>query len=70
MVRILVSRVFDDGTQYIEGACVAADVAGLPTSGIVTGSRFIVVDTGDEYRFAEGESAQWYKTKAGPTPVG
>ena len=68
MVRILVSRVFDDGTQYIEAAGLSRDTK--PSSGIVTGSRFIAVDTGDEYRFAEGESAQWYKTKAGPTPEG
>lgn len=67
MVRILEERTFVDGKKYIEGACVATDVAGLPTSGIVTGSKMTVADSGDVYMFAEGDSPAWTKIAAGPT---
>ena len=70
MVRILEERTFVDGKKYIEGACVANDVAGLPTSGIVTGSKMTVADSGDVYMFAEGESPAWTKIAAGPTADG
>ena len=70
MIRILVDRLFADGKHYIEGACVAADVAGLPTAGIVTGSKMQIADSGDEYTFAEGDSPAWNKTKSGPTVEG
>ena len=67
MIRILVDRLFEGGKHYIEGACVAADVDGLPTTGIITGSKMEIADTGDEYTFAEGDSPAWNKTKSGPT---
>ena len=67
MIRILYERVYSDGMKLIEGACVDADVTDLPTSGIVTGSRFICADSGDEYMFAEGDSPAWGKIVAGPT---
>lgn len=67
MIRILVDRLFADGKHYIEGACVDAEVSGLPTSGIVTGSKMECADSGDEYRFAEGDSPSWNKTKSGST---
>ena len=67
MVRILEERTFVDGKKYIEGACVATDVAGLPMSGIVTGSKMTVADSGDMYMFAEGGSPAWTKIAAGPT---
>ena len=70
MVRYLVERAFADGKKYVEGACVAADVAGLPTSGLVTGSKMTVADSGDVYMFAEGDSPAWTKIAAGPTPEG
>ena len=70
MLRILVDRAYNEDKRYIEGACVAADVAGLPTSCIVTGSKVTVADTGDEYMFAEGDVPAWNKVKAGPTPEG
>jgi hypothetical protein len=70
VVRILEERTFVDGKKYIEGACVAADVAGLPTSGIVTGSKMTVADSGDVYMFAEGDSPAWTKIAAGPTADG
>ena len=70
MVRYLVERAFMDGKKYVEGACVAADVAGLPTTGLVTGSKMTVADSGDVYMFAEGDSPAWTKIAAGPTPEG
>ena len=70
MIRILNERIVADGVKYIEGACVAADVAGLPTSGLVTGSKMTVADSGDVYMFAEGDSPAWTKIAAGPTPEG
>lgn len=70
MVRYLVERTFVDGKKYVEGACVAADVAGLPTTGLVTGSKMTVADNGDVYMFAEGDSPAWTKIAAGPTPEG
>ena len=70
MVRYLVERTFVDGKKYVEGACTAADVAGLPTSGLVTGSKMTVADSGDVYMFAEGDNPAWTKIAAGPTPEG
>ena len=70
VVRILEERTFVDGKKYIEGACVATDVAGLPTSGIVTGSKMTVADSGDVYMFAEGDSPAWNKIAAGPAVDG
>lgn len=68
MIRILEQRVFEDGKLYIEGACVDADVSDLPTSGIVTGSRFTCADSGDVYMFAEDDTTPaWSKIVAGPT---
>ena len=70
MVRILAEHTFVDGKKYIEGACVAADVAGLPTAGLVTGSKMTVADSGDVYMFAEGDSPAWTKIAAGPAAEG
>lgn len=70
MIRILESRVFGDGLSYIKGACVAADVATLPTTGIITGSKMTVADSGDVYMFAEGDSPAWSKIQAGPPAEG
>ena len=67
MIRVLNERIFGDGKKFIEGACVAADVAGLPTSGLVTGSKMTVADSGDVYMFAEGDAPAWTKIAAGPT---
>ena len=67
MIRILNVRIFEAGMTYIEGACVAADVPNLPTTGIVTGSKMTVADSGDVYMFAEGDSPAWNKIAAGPT---
>lgn len=67
MIRILNERVYSDGLKLIEGACVDADVTDLPTSGIVTGSRFTCADTGDVYMFYEDNTTPaWAKIQAGP----
>lgn len=66
MIRILNERVFADGLKYIEGACAAADVATLPTAGLVTGSKMTVADSGDVYMLAEGDTPAWNKIAAGP----
>ena len=66
MVRILVERIISGNMKYIEGACVHDDTK--PTTGIVTGSRMIEADTGDEYMFYEDASTPaWNKIKAGYT---
>lgn len=66
MIRILVDRLFSDNAHYIEAAGLSTDSAGLPTSGIITGSKFTEADTGDVYMFAEGDSPAWNKIQSGP----
>lgn len=59
MVRILNDQVYQDEKHYIEAAGLSTDTK--PTAGIVTGSVFVEVDTGDGYLFAEGDSPEWVK---------
>ena len=59
MVRILKDQVFQDGKHYIEAAGLSTD--SKPTAGIVTGSVFVEVDTGDGYLFKEADSPEWVK---------
>lgn len=59
MIRILKDDLYQDGKHYIEGACIHDDTK--PTSGIVTGSLMLEVDTGDVYAFQEGDSPAWNK---------
>ena len=65
LIRILKDRLFIGDVHYIEAAGLSTDTK--PTSGIITGSKFTEVDTGDEYMFAEGDSPSWNKVKSGPT---
>jgi hypothetical protein len=62
MVRILKDQVFQDEKHYIEAAGISTD--SKPTSGIVTGSLMLEVDTGDVYAFQEGDSPAWNKIAA------
>ena len=62
MVRYLVERAFVDGKKYIEAAGLSTD--SKPTAGVVTGSLFLEVDSGDVYAFAEGDSPAWNKIAA------
>lgn len=63
MVRVIVDRVFDGDKRYIEAAGLNTDTK--PTAGIITGSKFTEVNTGDVYLFAEGDSPTWTKVAAG-----
>ena len=63
MVRILTSRSFTSDTDYIEAAGLSTD--DKPTAGVVTGSKFTEVDTGDKYLFDETGSGTWTKVEAG-----
>jgi hypothetical protein len=63
-MRILESRILEDGVSVQRIAGLSSE--DKPTAGIATGSVFEEVDTGKTYKFAEGESAQWYDQN--PTP--
>lgn len=62
MVRILVQNGFSEDAAYIEAAGLSTDTK--PVEGIVTGSLFLEVDTGDVYAFAEGDSPAWNQIAA------
>lgn len=59
MVRVLVQQAYVDGKIYIEAAGLSTDTK--PTAGIVTGSVFTEVDTGDVYLFDETSTGTWTK---------
>ena len=63
MIRTLESRDFTPTLKLVKLAGLSTD--DKPTTGIVTGSEFLEVDTGDVYAFAEGDSPAWNKIKAG-----
>ena len=63
MIRTLEKKAFTDGLDFVKLAGLSTE--DKPTAGIVTGSEFLEVDTGDVYAFAEGDSPAWYKIKAG-----
>lgn len=58
MVRILTERIIEGNNRYIEAAGLHDD--SKPTAGIVTGSVFVEVDTGDAYLYDE-HGAEWDK---------
>ena len=62
MVRILQERIYDGNKRYVELFCLSKDTK--PTSGLVTGSRAVEVDTGDVYLFDETETGTWYTQSA------
>lgn len=60
MVRILKDQVYQDEKHYIEVAGLSTDTK--PTTGIVTGSVFVEVDTGDGFLFKEDSTTPaWVK---------
>ena len=63
MIRTLEERFFSEGLKLVKLAGLSTE--SKPTTGIVTGSEFLEVNTGDVYAFAEGDSPTWYKIKAG-----
>ena len=63
MIRTLEKKAFTGNLAFVKLAGLSTD--SKPTTGIVTGSEFMEVDTGDVYAFAEGDSPAWNKIKAG-----
>ena len=55
MIRATVERVFTADKKYVELFGLSTD--SKPTTGIVTGSVFVEVDTGKAYLFNETASA-------------
>ncbi len=51
MIRFMVHRVMDLGKNYVEAYGLSTDAK--PTSGLVTGSFFMEVDTGRVFLFDE-----------------
>lgn len=62
MIRKLVDRYFNEDDKYSEMFGLSSD--DKPTEGLITGSKFIEVDTGIEYRFDE-ESRTWTAQNSG-----
>ena len=63
MVRILKDQLFEGGKHYIEAAGKSTD--SKPVAGVVTGSKFTEVNTGDVYLFDETGDGTWTKVSAG-----
>ena len=51
MIRILLDRAFDNEHHYIHAVGLSTDTK--PTKGIITGSKFVAVETGAGYLFDE-----------------
>lgn len=64
MVRQIVRRPTTDGKYYVEAAGLSTDPK--PTLTLITGSRFIEVDTGKEYRYDE-IGVEWHPAIALPS---
>ena len=54
MIRALIERAFTDDKKYVELFGLSTD--SKPTTGIITGSTFVEVDTGKVYLFNESSS--------------
>ena len=63
MVRVIKDQVIQDGKHYIEAAGLHDDTK--PAAGVVTGSLYLEVDTGDVYLFEEADNPVWHKVAAG-----
>lgn len=61
MVRITSERIFDGSKKYIEAAGLSTDTK---PSGVITGSLFLEVDTGDVYAYDETDTGEWDKIAA------
>ena len=62
MIRRLVDRYFNEDDKYSEMFGLSSDIK--PEDGLITGSKYIEVDTGIEYRFDE-ESRSWTPQNSG-----
>lgn len=63
MIRTIVEKAFVPGKKYVEMFGKSTD--NKPLTGIVTGSKFTEVDTGDVYLFDESGDGTWTKVSAG-----
>ena len=63
MVRTVVERTFVPGKKYVEAYGLSTD--DKPLTGIITGSKFTEVNTGDVYLFDETGDGTWTKVAAG-----
>lgn len=63
MIRKLVDRYFDTDKKYVEMFGLSTD--NKPVTGLVTGSKFTEVNTGDVYLFDETGVGTWTKVAAG-----
>lgn len=61
MIRTLIERIIVGNKSYVELACLSTDTK--PTTGVVTGSLALEVDTGDVYAFDE-VGGEWNKIAA------
>ena len=57
MIRVLVEQQYTENKKYIEAAGLSTD--SKPTTGIVTGSVFVEVNTGKAYLFDETGDGTW-----------
>ena len=62
MIRKMVDRFYDEDLKYSEMFGLSTD--SKPTAGLISGSKFTEVDTGDIYLFDE-EGKTWAKVHAG-----
>lgn len=65
-VRALVQRTFNASLNYYEFAGLSTE--SKPKVGVVTGSRFLEVDTGDLYLYDESSTGTWHKCPPDPEP--
>jgi hypothetical protein len=56
VIRILLDKTFDNEHHYIHAVGLSTDTK--PTTGIITGSKFVAVDTGAGYLFDE-TAGEW-----------
>ena len=63
MIRTLVERTFSGDLKYVEMFGKSTD--SKPVAGIITGSKFTEVNTGDVYLFDESGDGTWTKVAAG-----
>lgn len=70
MIRKMVDRYFDEETKYAEMFGLSTD--DKPVTGLITGSKFTEVDTGNVYLFnEEGESgSEWTVVQYGASNNG
>ena len=63
MVRIINERLITQDKKYVDAFGLSTE--DKPVAGIITGSKFTEVDTGDIYLFDETSTGTWTKVYAG-----